>query len=111
MVKKLKPYFPVTSVIRSFGYQASEGRFGISLENHWHYSLLIPTQYFYEFIPFENIEDKNPPTKLYHELELDKRYYVVISNISGLYRYDMNDIIEVTENNDPDSDDTSTEDA
>jgi hypothetical protein len=95
MVKRLKKYFPVTSVIRSFGYQASEGRFGISLDNHWHYSLLIPTQYFYEFIPFENIEDKNPPTKMYHELELDKRYYVVISNISGLYRYDMNDIIEV----------------
>lgn len=98
LVKKVKEYFPVTTVIRSFGYQASEGRFGISLDNHWNYSLLIPTQYFYEFIPVENKDDENPPTKMYHELELNKRYYVIISNISGLYRYDMNDIIEVVGN-------------
>lgn len=95
LVKKLKEHFPVTTVIRSFGYQASEGRFGISLDNHWNYSLLIPTQYFYEFIPVDNRDDANPPVKLYHELELNERYYVIISNTSGLYRYDMNDIIEV----------------
>lgn len=95
LVDKLKEYFPVTTVFRSFGYQASEGRFGISLENHWNYSLLIPNEYFYEFVPFENKDDLNPPTKLYHELELGERYYILITNVSGLYRYDMNDILEV----------------
>ena len=95
LVDKLKEYFPVTTVFRSFGYQASEGRFGISLENHWNYSLLIPNEYFYEFIPFEKRDDENPPVKLYHELELGERYYIIITNISGLYRYDMNDILEV----------------
>ncbi|HAK46142.1 MAG TPA: hypothetical protein DCO79_09540 [Spirochaeta sp.] len=95
LVDKLKEYFPVTTVFRSFGYQASEGRFGISLENHWNYSLLILDEYFYEFIPFENKDDENPPIKLYHELELGERYYILITNISGLYRYDMNDILEV----------------
>ncbi len=95
LVKKLKEYFPVTTVIRSFGYQASEGRFGISLDNHWNYSLLIPTQYFYEFIPVDKCDDEKPEALLYHELELNERYFVIISNVSGLYRYDMNDIIEV----------------
>ena len=95
LMKRLKRFFPATTVIRAFGYQASEGRFGISLDNHWDYSLLIPTDYFYEFIPIENKDDENPKTLLYHELELDKRYYIIISNISGLYRYDMNDILEV----------------
>ena len=95
LMDRLKGYFPATAAIRAFGYQASEGRFGISLDNHWDYSLLIPTQYFYEFIPVENRDDENPPTLMYHELELDKRYYIIISNISGLYRYDMNDILEV----------------
>lgn len=95
LVDKLKEYFPVTTVFRSFGYQASEGRFGISLENHWTYSLLVPNEYFFEFIPFDNKDDDNPPTKLYHELELGERYYILITNRSGLYRYDMNDILEV----------------
>ena len=95
LMKRLKKYFPATTVVRAFGYQASEGRFGISLDNHWDYSLLIPTEYFYEFIPVENRDDENPITLQYHELELDKRYYIIISNISGLYRYDMNDILEV----------------
>ena len=94
LVDKIKEYFPATTVFRSFGYQASEGRFGISLENHWSYSLLVPDEYFYEFIPFEQRDDSNPETKLYHEIEIDKRYYIVISNISGFYRYDMNDIVE-----------------
>ncbi|MDC7127401.1 MAG: GH3 auxin-responsive promoter family protein [Spirochaetales bacterium] len=95
LVQRLREYFPVTTVFRSFGYQASEGRFGISLDNHWTYSLLVPDEYFYEFIPFKNRDDENPPTKLYHELELNERYYIIITNISGLYRYDMNDIVDV----------------
>jgi hypothetical protein len=95
MVEKLKPYFPETTIIRSFGYQASEGRFGISLDNHWTYSLLVPTQYFYEFISEDNREDENPPILMYHELEVGKRYYIIITNTSGLYRYDINDMLEV----------------
>jgi hypothetical protein len=30
-----------------------------------------------------------------HELEVGKRYYLIVSNMSGLYRYDINDVIEV----------------
>ena len=95
LLDKLRDYFPVTTVFRSFGYQASEGRFGISLENHWNYSMLITNEYFYEFIPFDKRDEENPPTKLYHELELGERYFIIITNISGFYRYDMNDIVEV----------------
>lgn len=95
LVKKIRPYFPETTAFRAFGYQASEGRFGMSLDNSWDYSLLNPVNYFYEFIPVENIEDKNPKVLMLHELEDGKRYYIIITNSSGLYRYDMNDILEV----------------
>lgn len=95
LVKKIRPYFPEATAFRAFGYQASEGRFGMSLDNSWDYSLLNPVNYFYEFIPVENIEDKSPPVLMLHELEDGKRYYIIITNSSGLYRYDMNDILEV----------------
>ena len=30
------------------------------------------------------------------QLEVGQRYFVYVTNTSGLYRYEMNDIIEVT---------------
>jgi hypothetical protein len=95
LVDKVKSHFPDSTVIRSFGYQASEGRFGIPLDNSWNYSYLDIRSYFFEFIPACNIDDENPPVLMYHQLELGKRYYIYITNKSGLYRYDMNDILEV----------------
>lgn len=97
LVDNVKYHFPESTVIRSFGYQASEGRFGIALDNSWNYSMLDLTNYLFEFIPVENIDDANPPVKMYHELELGKRYYIFVTNMSGFYRYDMNDILEVVD--------------
>ncbi|MCP4138624.1 MAG: GH3 auxin-responsive promoter family protein [bacterium] len=95
LMDKVKENFPETTVIRSFGYQASEGRFGISLANHWTYSVLVPGHYFYEFILEDEIDDENPAVYTLTEIEEGKRYFIFITNGSGLYRYDMNDIIEV----------------
>jgi GH3 auxin-responsive promoter len=95
LMDKVRDNFPETAAVRSFGYQASEGRFGISLANHWTYSLLIPGHYFYEFIAEEDRDLENPTVLRLSEIEDGKRYYLFVTNGSGLYRYDMNDIIEV----------------
>jgi len=95
LMEKVRHNFPETAAVRSFGYQASEGRFGISLANHWTYSLLIPGHYFYEFIAEDDRDLENPPIHKLTEVEEGKRYYLYITNGSGLFRYDMNDIIEV----------------
>lgn len=95
LMEKVRDNFPETAAVRSFGYQASEGRFGISLANHWTYSLLVPNAYYFEFIAEEDRDLKDPPVYGLADIEEGRRYYLYISNGSGLYRYDMNDILEV----------------
>ena len=62
---------------------------------NWDYSVLAAHMYHFEFIPEEERDSKKPITLLAHELEVGKRYFILFSNTSGLYRYDINDIIEV----------------
>ena len=81
---------------RDLGLWASEGRMTIPTEDETPSGALAVNTNFYEFVPEESIEDRNPPVLLAHQLETGHRYYVVISGENGLYRYDMNDIVEVT---------------
>jgi len=60
-------------------------------------SIIIPNSCFMEFIPIENGErDLSQGIKLLGELEVGKQYELVISNVSGLLRYQLKDVIEVT---------------
>ena len=49
---------------------------------------------FYEFIP-ENAEDETK-TLTIDQLEVGKRYEIVLTNLSGFYRYRIKDVVEVT---------------
>lgn len=95
IIPKIEKLFAPTTNIRAMGYQASEARAGIVLQNNWSFSLLAHDGYYYEFIEEQHRDQKNPPIKLLHELEPDRRYYMLITNDSGLFRYDINDLIEV----------------
>ncbi len=95
IIPKLDDYFPEKTVIRAFGYQASEGRAGLVLGNDWDYSVLAAHIYHFEFIEEGQKEDANPTVLQAHEVEVGKRYYILFSNGSGLYRYDINDIVEI----------------
>jgi hypothetical protein len=90
-----KLFDPAVTAIREFGYQASEARAGIVLGNNWDYSLVSTQVYFFEFIEENEKGSSGCRTLLSHELEAGKRYFILISNDSGLYRYDINDLIEV----------------
>ncbi len=95
LIKQVDGFYSDNTVLREFGYQASEARAGIVLGNNWDYSVLAAHMYHFEFIPEEERDSKKPITLLAHELEVGKRYFILFSNTSGLYRYDINDIIEV----------------
>jgi hypothetical protein len=97
MLPKLDGYFPEKTVYRAFGYQASEGRMGVTLGNDWAYSALGTHAFFFEFIREQDRHQEHPDTLMAYQLEEGKRYYLLQTNGSGLYRYDMNDIIEVVE--------------
>lgn len=96
LIPKLDGFFQESTVVRAFGYQASEGRAGLVLGNDWDYSVLAVHIYHFEFIEESQRFDTDPVILQAHEVEVGKRYYIFFSNGSGLFRYDINDIIEVT---------------
>jgi hypothetical protein len=96
VIPKLDGMFPERTVVRSFGYSASEARAGIVLGNDWEHSVLACNFYHFEFIEENSRDQQNPLVLSAHEIEIGKRYYIIFSNGTGLYRYDINDLVEVT---------------
>ena len=81
--------------LRDLGLVASEGRVTLPLCDGTAAGPPALGAGFFEFIPEEATETRDPPTLLAHELEVGGRYGVVLSGANGLYRYDLNDIVEV----------------
>lgn len=88
-------------------YAASEAPIGFALDMKVHPRdlsfTMIPEYTFWEFIPVDEEELKvkegevsEPKTKLLHELEEGKSYEIVLTNMSGLYRYRLEDVVKVT---------------
>ncbi len=95
-VKKLSHYYGSDVEIRDIGFLASEGRFTIPFETTMKGDgVLDINSNFYEFIEVGDYEKGVRKTKLAHELEKGKMYFIIITNENGLYRYFMDDIIEV----------------
>jgi hypothetical protein len=80
---------------RDVGYMASEGSFTLPYEDHTPSGILALQNNYYEFIPEDSGPDKNPQVLQNHELEVGKNYNIILTNESGLYRYDINDTIRV----------------
>lgn len=92
----LRSLYGASVPMRDLGLLASEGRMSLPLEDDSAAGVLNVHAVHYEFLP-EDISSPEPdaPTLLAHELEDGGRYRVVITPGQGLYRYDMNDIVEV----------------
>ena len=81
--------------MRDFGYMASEGRGSIPLDDSGAGGVLALTSHFFEFVA-ESDSDSSQPTYLTAtDLQLGDRYYIYFTTMAGLYRYDINDLIEV----------------
>ena len=78
-------------------YASSEALFGTVTEADDENYLLIPDSGFFEFIPDDGSFDETRDRPLLpHELEVGKRYEVVVTNLAGLYRYRIKDVVLVT---------------
>ncbi len=80
---------------RDLGLVASEGRVTVPLADGTAAGVLAVESAFYEFVPEEAMDRADPPIVLAHELELGRRYGVMLTTDGGLYRYDLNDVVEV----------------
>lgn len=82
--------------MRDLGYMASEGNFTMPVADGTSSGILAIKNNFYEFIPEAEIEAPAPNILSSHELETGKRYGILLTTAAGLYRYQINDIVEVT---------------
>jgi hypothetical protein len=96
-LRELEEWYPGVP-IRDTGYGSSEFRTGTVLSDEGSATLLLPTNYFYEFIPFRDAaayQSGRKPLLLLDELRMGNKYYPVQTGLHGLVRYDVDDIIEV----------------
>ena len=51
---------------------------------------------FYEFIPADQMDGWTGPALLGHELEVGKKYFILMTTPSGFFRYNISDVVEVS---------------
>jgi len=93
---KFDTLFPQRPPVRDFGYYATELRGSVPLSDQGDAGAVAVGTNVLEFHPAE--EDRAPQGRellRLEQLEPGQRYFVYVTNDSGLYRYDMNDIVEV----------------
>lgn len=78
-------------------YNASEGFFGIQDQTDSKEMLLmLDYGIYYEFIPFDDIDEEHPKTLGLDEVEIGRNYALVITTNAGLWRYKIGDTIKFT---------------
>lgn len=79
--------------IRDHGLSASEGRMTIPFADGSSVGLLDIGSHFFEFIPEEEHDALQPTVLEAHELREGCTYYILLTTVSGLYRYDIRDVV------------------
>ena len=87
---ELEAAFPGVE-IQGKGLLATEGVVSIPLIGHPGAAVAV-TSHFYEFA---DLESPSARPRLVHELELGRRYSVIVTTGGGLYRYALGDIVRV----------------
>ncbi|MDO5851535.1 MAG: GH3 auxin-responsive promoter family protein [Methanobacteriaceae archaeon] len=78
-----------------FGLIASEGYLSLPIDVNSDKFALVPDSVFYEF---RDLNDNNYSNCLtIDQLEIGKKYEVIITNCSGFYRYNLQDVIEIVD--------------
>jgi len=96
-LEQFDDYFPRGIATRDLGYLSSENRGSVPLTDDGDSGVLAIATNFYEFFPEDAPGPPEGPDLLTAaELEVGRRYFIFVTTLGGLYRYDMNDIIEVT---------------
>jgi hypothetical protein len=93
---KLRNSFPETAVFHEFSYFSTECRVGLVLKSNTLDTTPQAHKIYMEFIKEEDAGNPNAKAYQMWEVEKGKRYLPVVTTSSGLYRYNMNDIMEIT---------------
>ena len=93
-ISKLRQSLGPAVAVDHLGYVCSEAAVAAALKEDDPEYMLLPFGGFYEFIPVEEGAGDTP--LLMDQLEIGKEYELVITNLSGFYRYRLGDVVRVT---------------
>ena len=92
--KKLRRYLGEDIPMHYLGYTATEAFMAVPLEFNSFEYVILPQNGFYEFRPIDQEGYDNLLT--IKDLEVGKEYEIIITNMSGFYRYRIEDVVKVT---------------
>ncbi len=96
LIPKLRSLLPATIQITELGYLSSEFRGSLTVDAVKNISIPALDDNFYEFVEVESWDSGHPAFLTLDKIEPGKHYYVIVTTQNGLFRYFINDIIEVT---------------
>jgi len=92
----LRQSLPPAARVMELGYQATEMRGTIPLELETPGGLPPIQHHLFEFVERHDWDAGRQTYRTIDELETGALYYVIVTTAAGLYRYFMNDLVEVT---------------
>jgi hypothetical protein len=94
-IEQLKSHLSPDTLIWDIGYLSSEIRATAPMRGGGAAGLPIFWNSYFEFVKREEWGENEPSFLGLHELENGRQYYIFVTTDSGLYRYNMHDIVEV----------------
>lgn len=95
-LSELRPLLPTTAKVIEVGYVASEFRGTVTVDFERGHCVPTLNANFFEFVERNDWENDRPNFLTLTQLRQGRQYYVFVTTRDGLYRYDINDIVEVT---------------
>ncbi len=93
-VDLLAPHFTGVAQ-RDYILMASEGVMAVPVRDGQSGGALAIGANLFELVPEDEIDSPNPTVLSPHEVEVGRTYVLVLSNASGLYRYNIGDVVRV----------------
>lgn len=95
-VERLRLWFREGLPFRDIGYLSSEASVTIPIDDEGCKGIPALGVNFYEFIPEDDMGSAEPRVLTVGQLENGKSYYIILTTLNGLYRYDINDVVRVS---------------
>ena len=89
---RLREFYGDTA-FRDHGLSASEGRMTVPLEDGTSAGILDFVHHYFEFIPEAEHGQPQATVLQAHELDEGQNYFILLTTSSGLYRYDIHDVV------------------
>ena len=93
---KVRDSFPPDCVFHEFSYVSTECKGGLVLKSNTPETTLFGHKSYFEFIHEADVENPNPKIHQIHELKEGQRYCMIVTTCSGMYRYNMHDLLEIS---------------